>query len=360
MRCHNPPFLKSLFRFVAIFGLLAGATNAQENLSGKAWIDMNYGPYATASYETHPGNIAYKGIAVRLDAGEGGISFGNRFVIFDTDTMRYAAAWSGTGFINWRSIVYDGSHGTHPSIVGERTYVNPVGAGWGHPADGRFAEERLVGNDKKPYGPLAHDWAKWKGLYTHGDQVILSYQVGDASILEHPEFVGDVEGAFTRTIQIGPRKNDLVLQVAAPSQKITIKNDIAIAAPEPVAAVQPQEQKFAFDGGSSLDIATAKKLPLMRDDFTIYARIRTKQGGTILAETPQQGDWKPDGQTFFIRGGRVCFDIGWAGNVESKQKVADGKWHDVAVTHDKATGETTFVRGWQSVSGRPFENQTDP
>ena len=74
-------------------------------LTGKPYIDMNYGPYLSASIEVGPENIAYKGIAIRLDDGPGGISKGNDFVIFETDTLRMAAAWSGDKFIDWRCIV---------------------------------------------------------------------------------------------------------------------------------------------------------------------------------------------------------------------------------------------------------------
>ena len=64
-------------------------------LTGKPYIDMNYGPYLSASIEVAPGNIAYKGIAIRLDEGPGGVSKGSEFVVFETDTLRMTAAWSG-------------------------------------------------------------------------------------------------------------------------------------------------------------------------------------------------------------------------------------------------------------------------
>ena len=52
-------------------------------------------------------NFAYKGIATRLDPGPGGVSRGQRWMIFDHDTMRMAAAWTGTGFIDWQGIHFD-------------------------------------------------------------------------------------------------------------------------------------------------------------------------------------------------------------------------------------------------------------
>jgi hypothetical protein len=69
-----------------------------------------------------------------------------------------------------------------------------------------------------------------------------------------------------------------------------------------------------------------------REPFTVSAWIKTKAGGTIFARTPAKGNWAPDGKTFFVRGGRLCYDIGWVGAVQSQRAVNDGQWHHVAVT----------------------------
>ena len=53
---------------------------------------MNFGPALNWTYQVAPGNIAYKGIAIRLDPGAGGISKGRSWMIYDHDTMRVAAA----------------------------------------------------------------------------------------------------------------------------------------------------------------------------------------------------------------------------------------------------------------------------
>src|SRR5688500_13605500 len=108
---------------------------------------MNFGPALNWTYEVAPGNIAYKGIAIRLDNGAGGISKGRAWMLYDHDTMRVAAAWSGTMFIDWKGIAFDGSHGTHASIVGERAFILPPGPGWAHPETGRFKDNRPEGLD---------------------------------------------------------------------------------------------------------------------------------------------------------------------------------------------------------------------
>ena len=68
-----------------------------------------------------------------------------------------------------------------------------------------------------------------------------------------------------------------------------------------------------------------------RDDFAITAWIRTQAGGTILSKSPAKGAWKAQGKSFFVREGKLCYDIGWVGVVASKRRVADGKWHHVAL-----------------------------
>ena len=90
------------------------------------WDEMNYGPFLTTSLEVRGAGIVNKAIAIRLDAGDGGVSRGNIFMLYDTDLMNCAAGWSG-GFIDWRGIAFDGRHGAHASIRGEQVFANPVG-----------------------------------------------------------------------------------------------------------------------------------------------------------------------------------------------------------------------------------------
>ena len=99
---------------------------------------MDYGPSLINTYEIGRDgtNFAYKGIAVRLDPGPGGISRGSAWMIFDHDTLRVAAGWSGeasstgtgsTSTASTRSI--RGSSGSCSSRI-------PTGAGLGRTADG--------------------------------------------------------------------------------------------------------------------------------------------------------------------------------------------------------------------------------
>src|SRR5688500_7259916 len=80
----------------------------------RPWVKMDRGPFFSASVETplFERDVAQKGIIVRL--GD------NHFALFDTDLMRYAAVWHSPGGepIDWKGIVFDGSHQTWPKIAG--------------------------------------------------------------------------------------------------------------------------------------------------------------------------------------------------------------------------------------------------
>ena len=120
-------------------------------------MSMDYGPSLMATLEVgDEGNFAYKGIAVRLDTGPGGVSRGRHWMLFDHDTLRLAAAWSGEGFIDWNGINFNGQHQVHPRIVGQRcTFANPVGPGWAESGDGPFRRSALAGPRRQALRPAA-------------------------------------------------------------------------------------------------------------------------------------------------------------------------------------------------------------
>jgi hypothetical protein len=186
---------------------------AAEKKTGKRWIDMDYGPYKATTIEAplNSGNFAYKGIAIKVGGNE------NASICFDTDTLRYSAGWN-KGWLNLNGVVYDGKHWAYPNTNGPIQFSNPVMPGWGKPgaSTDNFKEPRFIGNDKKPYGPMPRDWAQWKGLYVHGDNVVLSYKVGTSNILELPgmEQAGDLN-IFTRTLNIDATSKSLEVQLAS-------------------------------------------------------------------------------------------------------------------------------------------------
>jgi putative heme-binding domain-containing protein len=194
-----------------------GTTRGPKPSNIEPWVMMDYGPSLMATLEVGAkGNFAYKGIAMRLDNGPGGVSRGRQWMLFDHDTMRMAAAWTGEGFIDWNGINFNGRHAIHPRLAGQVRFANPVGPGWANPETGRFDDPRLRGRDGKPYGPLPRAWAQYRGLYHHGNQAILSYTVGDAKILESPTYDTTLGGkvVYTRTLNVGKSSRDLLMRVA--------------------------------------------------------------------------------------------------------------------------------------------------
>jgi putative heme-binding domain-containing protein len=201
--------------------------------SVEPWMAMDYGPSLMNTYEVGgPGpNIAYKGIAVRLDAGTGGVSRGKTWALFDHDTMRFAAGWTGDGFIDWKGIHFNGQHQVHPKLVDERHIENPVGPGWANPETGRFDDPRPLGRDGRPYGPLPRSWAQFKGKFAYGDQTVIAYTVGDAAILElaGAERYGKSKTVFTRTLEIGRSSRDLHARIASDKTDVAVVGDSKVS-----------------------------------------------------------------------------------------------------------------------------------
>lgn len=207
------------------------------------WADMDYGNFLMNTYELadektgipryhSPGpspfrdedysknNFAYKGIAVRLDKGTGGVSKGKSWMVFDHDLMRVAGAYTGEGFIDWNAILLNDKHETYPRTIGKLHFETPVGPGWANPTTGKFDDPRFVARDGRAFGPLPKSWANYKGLYHFEDQVIIFYTVGESAILEKFGLIGT--SVFTRTLNISPSNAVLKMRVANSSAHVSV------------------------------------------------------------------------------------------------------------------------------------------
>lgn len=185
---------------------------------------MNFGPAMFWTIQVAPDNIAQKGIAIRLDPGPGGVSKGQAWMIYDHDTLRVAAASTGQ-FIDWKGVAFDGSHGTHASLVGTIAFVNPVGPGWASP-DGQWEDPRLVGRDQRRFGPLPRDWANYEGLYLHGDTVVISARIAGTRVLESPSWIDrGTTPVFIRTLNVDPSPRPLHLRVAPDTIHAALQGD---------------------------------------------------------------------------------------------------------------------------------------
>ncbi len=216
LKTHNPSQYFAVDQ-AYLDGLPQGDTRGPAPAKYEPWQQMDYGPNLVLTLEVGDDgtNFAYKGNAMRLDAGPGGVSKGRYWMVLDYDTLRVAVAWSGQGFIDWKGINFNGQHEVHPRVQGKLHTANPTGPGWGRPQDGSFADPRLQGRDGRRYGPLPRDWAHYQGMYYHGARTIVRYTVGQAAVLEMPGVLLSTPApVFTRTLNVGPRPHDLILQVA--------------------------------------------------------------------------------------------------------------------------------------------------
>ncbi len=328
---------------------------------------MNFGPVLDWTYQVAPNNIAYKGIAVRLDAGDGGVSKGRAWMVYDHDTMRLATAVTGS-FIDWKCVAFDGSHNTHASLTGERLFANPVGPGWANPQNGSWEDTRFRGRDGKPYGPLPHEWMRYLVMYLHGQRVIQSYIIGDASVLDAPELIDyGQHPIFVRTLNVGKSSHDLKLRLAPDSDAVQIRVSVAALKPESEGGFQvlaipagstPVNLRIAMTKGT--DAATLEALlkgaqmPLDLGTLTHggaprWPQVVTTQGiqgnddgpfATDIithpesAANPWQSWMRLTGFDFFADGERaaVCTWMGdvWIVEGVAKQPLGGLKWHRIA------------------------------
>jgi glucose/arabinose dehydrogenase len=185
---------------------------------------MDFGPALFWTYQVAPGNIAQKGIAIRLDDGPGGVSKGRAWMVYDHDTMRVAAATTGE-FVDWKGIAFDGSHGTHTALKGDSHFVNPNGPGCASPS-GSWEDARLVGRDQRRYGPLPRDWALYEGMYLHGAKVVIAATIGGTRVLESPGWLGaGSTPVFTRTLNVAASGRRLRLRVAPDTVNVALVGD---------------------------------------------------------------------------------------------------------------------------------------
>ncbi|MEO0413624.1 MAG: DUF6797 domain-containing protein [Verrucomicrobiota bacterium] len=185
----------------------------KKKMDGPAYKQMDFGPALFWTYQIEPGeispevNIAQKGIAIPLSPAEGGVTRAKRWAIYDHDTMRLATVFEGDDFVDWKGIAFDGSHGTHTSILGERLMVQSDTPGWAEPGTTNWEAPRVKGRDGRQFGPIPKSWARFKGLQFGRGGPLLEYAVGDAWIYERT--VDAEEGDFERQIWIAHSSKDL-------------------------------------------------------------------------------------------------------------------------------------------------------
>jgi hypothetical protein len=200
-------------------------------------------------------NVAYKGYAIRVG--------NDAAVLWDTDTLRLVAGWTG-GFVDTHGVVFDGSHGKHPQMIGEQKFAVGFGPGVAG-VNGSFADTR-----PEPYGPIDKSVAHWKGIHVSGMNVLLNYTVnGDTLISEQPGSVArDGQVAFTRTIRIEPPKSGFIFKSR------TVTGDLSLALAEVHGAAK------AISNQSGMAVASLKS----GDRVTLVAATSLPRGAHLALD----------------------------------------------------------------------------
>jgi putative heme-binding domain-containing protein len=244
--------------------LPTGTSRGPAPVTLEPWRLHDYGPFLGGSFEAgdRGDNVARKGLAVRLDAGPGGVGRGQAWILHELDTLRMAAFWTGDRFIDWEGINFDGRHGRHPHVAGDVQAVVPTMPGWAHPDTGSFADLRPRGRDGQPYGPLPRDHGRFRALHHVAtaagpaaeprSAVVLDYLVGSTEVLETAALApalhvaGATVPVVIRSFSLGPRPKALVVRLAAAP---------AVAVPAgPQPAVGPIASVIMADGFIDLSI----------------------------------------------------------------------------------------------------------
>ena len=196
-----PPQARPLSLFLLGALTAIGQTSAP-SLAPSPMNAMDHGPFVSSTISTDPLStrdiIVHKGIAVKVGRDRDAV------MVFDTDLLRVAAAWTG-GFLKW-----------YPARDGLQEWPSPDG--FSHFSTSQRPGWSLTRNfaDPRPwrYGPVPQSLGAYKGLHLHGDQVVFSYTVGISQVLESPGFER-VHGrpVFTRTFNLSPTTVGLSLQV---------------------------------------------------------------------------------------------------------------------------------------------------
>jgi mono/diheme cytochrome c family protein len=219
LRPHNPSQLMDADLALLPRGLVRAEAEVADT-SLPPYRRMELGQALFWTFEVAPGNIAQKGIAIRLDDGPGGVTKGRAWMVYDHDTLRIATATTGE-FVDWKGIAFDGSHGTHTSLAGERHFINPAGPGW---ALEDFGDKRAPAKDGRKYGP--HAGLKFDGLYTHQNKVVIAATIHGTQVLESPAWIDyGSTPVFVRTVNVGEAKQALSLRVAPESVNVALQGD---------------------------------------------------------------------------------------------------------------------------------------
>lgn len=170
------------------------------------WRQVDTGPFIADTFMTARNGAvaALKGVAVKVGPAR------EATLLFDTELLAWRAGFDGAAVLE--GTAWDGSHGGNshiPNGAGSLYFANFEGLGIA--TAGRWEDSR---NPK--FGPLPRTVGRYRGLYRHGWQTVIHYDVGGVPVWEMPgyEAAGGAR-AVTRTIETGAATAEFELLVEA-------------------------------------------------------------------------------------------------------------------------------------------------
>jgi glucose/arabinose dehydrogenase/type 1 glutamine amidotransferase len=310
-----------------------GKVAAWERETDADWVDgrlrqMDTGPVfnATAVYPSWAGKaMAFKATAIKVGAG---VAAG---VLFDRNQLRLAAGWTG-GFLTHSDRRF-GLLNT-PTPAGPVSFTSSPAPGWAGP-DGGWATSTPA------TAPLPRAWAKYKGLYLHGDRVALAYTVGGADVLDAPwAESGDGGMVFTRAVEVGPSPKPLtMLACDLPAEATLQTSETGV----PVAAVRTGDTWTAVALVAETCDAALSLVNKTRAVVAVPAADRPRRFTLLL--------WRGTDLPAFVRRAKAGPP---PADLPALTKPGPSRWTQPVVTHGSVAGNTApFVADTLTV---PFDN----
>ena len=233
LKPHNPAQYVAINR-AYLDRLPKGTTRGPSPSAIEPWVAMDYGSCLLATIEAGSdlSNVAYKGIAVRLDPGQGGSPAGRAWVVYDHDTLRLAAAWTGQGFIDWKGINFNGQHQVHPEGRRPGARRQPrrprLGQSRTTRAPGTVASSAATAAATARCRPTGRATGASTATATAWSSPIPSARPTSSRCpgLETDPAQPGVP-IFTRTLEIGPSAVELSMRVASPRVSVALAGDHA-------------------------------------------------------------------------------------------------------------------------------------
>ena len=279
------------------------------------WQQTDVGPFLAGTIAVGKAQTL-KGIAIRVG------NQGQAAVCFDTARLRVSGAWTGE-FLRFEGRRFGLIR--PPQAASKLFFATKKIAGWGKA--GRFQPEPLEITlpEITIYKPgtsetrLPKDWAHYKGMFTSGKRVVLSYTVGPTDVLESPWYVQSGEHeAFVRSLEIGPSTETMQMWVAAPKSTVTVISPAAKTSMDDgrtVLKIEPHDGTVRIKlliGNEDADLAAIDSLREASGDVENLSQLISADKGRFHDVLTTAGETTDSGGPYVIDTLTLPFENPWS------------------------------------------------